>query len=783
MKTSLFKSLSILCALIAGMVLFSTNHVLANAISAAATGNWNSTGTWSGGVVPTSADDVTIDGGFTVTVTSTGAAAHSIQLGTSGGGAGTLTFSGTSDLTVGTSITAGSTSGSNAGTLTMTIGATLTAGSIANGGGGASNYTLNAGTVVLTGTFSLPTGANAYNNLTVNGGTVTQTQNMTIAGDLSIGSTSEFDCDGIHTLSISGNVSTNSGNASSNLKALGSAISVTGNITGPGKLFLKGTEAFTINGNFTIAGFTSNDGGNFGSTVIFGGSGAQSLDPGNGSSYAFDNLTINNSGSGVTLNGSATQIEIDWDLSGSGILHTSTCPVVLVGNMTLTNFDVSNNTELLTLDGQIWQSFSGRVQFINSQTFSQVVVANSNTHLTGSVTIKSSLEFDAGNIILGGNNLVINSGAALAWGASTAHSVSEATIIADGWVVTNSSGTLQMATTTGTGLLYPVGTDTFTYTPIRFTASSGAPRLDVRVKPGVTDNTITALTGKAVNKTWVVVPENASAQNFTLETHWETNADELTSSGALDRTHTFISWRTAETNPTSWTALASGTTTANSGTTSGAGVRDSIPGGANLSMSSANTFYIATGSDLTALPVTLTAFSTQYDNGHVNLNWSTASEINNAFFEIQRSTDSRTWNVIGKVDGHGNSLVINNYTAVDNLAGLAPAGTLYYRLRQVDFNGEYSYSDIRSVNLQNDVNAMSTYPNPSASTLNIDWNGTSETSMLKIMNISGVTIYTETVSGNGPLHRQVDLSAYPAGAYYVQLIDGDKSITKTIYRR
>ncbi|MFI5205258.1 MAG: hypothetical protein ACHQF2_12240 [Flavobacteriales bacterium] len=94
------------------------------------------------------------------------------------------------------------------------------------------------------------------------------------------------------------------------------------------------------------------------------------------------------------------------------------------------------------------------------------------------------------------------------------------------------------------------------------------------------------------------------------------------------------------------------------------------------------------------LPVELVSFSGHQKNTAVELEWSTASEVNNAFFEIERSTDREIFTTIGKIQSKGNSNSLTSYSHTD----LSPqAGTMYYRLKQVDLNGTVSYSDILPV--------------------------------------------------------------------------------------
>jgi len=96
-----------------------------------------------------------------------------------------------------------------------------------------------------------------------------------------------------------------------------------------------------------------------------------------------------------------------------------------------------------------------------------------------------------------------------------------------------------------------------------------------------------------------------------------------------------------------------------------------------------------------ALPVELSSFVSSINGSNVTLNWSTASEINNSGFDIERSSVSGTWSKVGNVTGNGTSATTHSYTFTDrNLA----SGNYSYRLKQVDFNGNFEYH-----NLSNEV--------------------------------------------------------------------------------
>ncbi len=112
-----------------------------------------------------------------------------------------------------------------------------------------------------------------------------------------------------------------------------------------------------------------------------------------------------------------------------------------------------------------------------------------------------------------------------------------------------------------------------------------------------------------------------------------------------------------------------------------------------------------------AFPVELSSFTANLSNNTVNLNWATATEINNYGFEIEKSVDKDNWNKIAFVNGRGNSNNVNYYAYADKNV---TSGNNYYRLKQLDNDGAFVYSSIVEVN----VNAPAkfelaqNYPNP-----------------------------------------------------------------------
>jgi len=127
-----------------------------------------------------------------------------------------------------------------------------------------------------------------------------------------------------------------------------------------------------------------------------------------------------------------------------------------------------------------------------------------------------------------------------------------------------------------------------------------------------------------------------------------------------------------------------------------------------------------------ALPVELTLFTAVSNGNEVILNWQTATELNNYGFEVERcvaqiSNLCNNWEKVGFVEGHGNSNSPKDYTFTDsqtfevleNLEGFN--GVIQYRLKQLDFDGKFEYSDVVEVKLAENVKAYKleqNYPNP-----------------------------------------------------------------------
>ncbi len=193
-------------------------------------------------------------------------------------------------------------------------------------------------------------------------------------------------------------------------------------------------------------------------------------------------------------------------------------------------------------------------------------------------------------------------------------------------------------------------------------------------------------------------------------------------------------------------------------------------------------FYYTLGSvnlSTTPLPITLTAFTADCFSDGIHVNWQTASEINCADFELQRSTNGIDYTTITTLQGHGTTTSQNNYAYLDPVR----AGTIYYyRLKQNDYSGQYSlYPAAVSANsscmTKND--GISVFPNPANDQISIKLSAEGPVSIDIISDI-GQLVYASTGEMGGQDQINIQTSGFANGVYAVRVSDSYKTIVKKI---
>lgn len=167
-------------------------------------------------------------------------------------------------------------------------------------------------------------------------------------------------------------------------------------------------------------------------------------------------------------------------------------------------------------------------------------------------------------------------------------------------------------------------------------------------------------------------------------------------------------------------------------------------------------------------PIELLSFSAAWqDNTQQNafVRWQTVTEINNSYFEVQRSLDGVHFTSAGTLPGAGNSNAPLNYTLADN--GLTIASNIfYYRLKEVDINGHISYSKIVSIKRNPNVHSIIISPNPTTGIINISGNEIIKT--FTLFDAIGRKIYSAKEEINNS--RRINLSSLASGVYVYSII-------------
>lgn len=187
----------------------------------------------------------------------------------------------------------------------------------------------------------------------------------------------------------------------------------------------------------------------------------------------------------------------------------------------------------------------------------------------------------------------------------------------------------------------------------------------------------------------------------------------------------------------------------------------------------------------TPVPVKWVSFTATKKSNDTRLTWVTASESNNQGFEVQRSFDGRTFETLGFVKGAGNTNVKSTYTYNDNGVFNNAVSKVYYRLKQVDFDGKSSLSNVVVLfNEMNNTNTISAYPNPFNSDVTVSVSATkASTTNITVFDFSGRNILSNNypVAEGSNIISINEMSNLNTGIYFVKIaVDGQEVVIKMI---
>jgi hypothetical protein len=465
---------------------------------------------------------------------------------------------------------------------------------------------------------------------------------------------------------------------------------------------------------------------------------------------------------------------------GCGQLPTSTTNVTIPStavnmptvsaNATIGNLTVANGanlsitgTALLSLNGNLVNngtisnigngiSFAGTTaQTMQAGSYTgKVTINNANgVSLTSNYALGDVMTMTNGRLFLGNFNFTMEAAGSIT-GANTTR-----------YLVTDGSGSM-FINNIGTGgrtgaVLFPVGQNATNYNPATLTNTGTADNFNVRVISGAYRDyagnspvQATALTSNAVNVTWIINEEVAGGSTASVQLQW-LGTQELPS---FSRTLCYVS----RYDGLAWNPGAAGAAIgSNPYTRTVTGITAFSPFGVGSNNS---------------LPVEMLSFTAKASGAAAILNWSTASEINNSHFVVERSTNNEVFEKVGEVKGNETSFNTNKYEFVDATAK-AYGTTVYYRLIQVDMDGSENNSGIVSVNFKAEGSTISVVPNPFTQSFTIHL-GEQANHTVTLTDVSGRVLATQTVVNSSSITMS-EMEGLSSGVYFIT-IDSSKRI-------
>ncbi len=178
------------------------------------------------------------------------------------------------------------------------------------------------------------------------------------------------------------------------------------------------------------------------------------------------------------------------------------------------------------------------------------------------------------------------------------------------------------------------------------------------------------------------------------------------------------------------------------------------------------------------IPVELTKFAAQKDNATAKLTWSTASELNNSHFDIERSANGKTFDKIGEISGYGSTQEARTYTFVDEKPFTAAN---YYRLRQVDLDGKETVSKAVSVNFDKNT-SLKIYPSIATDNVNVELNGVDGAADMTVTNLLGQVVKTQKLQNTEGV-ISLNIRDLPNGAYIIRLVSKNGEMTQRFQKQ
>jgi hypothetical protein len=255
---------------------------------------------------------------------------------------------------------------------------------------------------------------------------------------------------------------------------------------------------------------------------------------------------------------------------------------------------------------------------------------------------------------------------------------------------------------------------------------------------------------KKVNRTWEISPTVQTGISAIIKLQW--NASDEGATFATSHSSAFMSKNRHTSGDNTWIQQAS-----------------SLVTGSNpysLSNSSAiSTFSTFDVGTTTALPIELLTFNVVTSKGFAKINWSTLTETNNDYFTVERSTDGVNWEEIYTCKAAGTTTIEQHYSCLD--AEKQTSSKSYYRIKQTDFNGVFTYSPIESIDNYTAIPSIKIFPNPFDGR-SLYLSGLNEKLYsITIYNAFGKKVYSTSIKLDGEVTVILDLDEQLIPGYYI----------------
>ncbi len=736
------------------------SEMMAATITSGSSGDWNNTSTWLGGVVPGAGDDVIIADGHSVDVSDSRSAAS---------------------VTVSTSSSAASLNIQAAGALTVSGNVSIV-----------SDIPEGLVYIHLYGILNIQ-GNLSFNSLWYqdaflrffSGG------HLILHGTIDNYEEGEIRASGIanSTITLAGSISMTLPVLSSdpqyryfNLivdKSSSATVTLGGSVTGTriyGNITVR--EGRLSNGGFSVTGasgrtFSIEDGGTYimtgttdlpatfthnfqsGSTVVYSSNSAQTVN--NPNAGTFHNIQLEGSGTktmgaNISLNGNLSILAGTLDASASNY------NIDIKGNWNNVNGTFNARNATVTFSGTGSQNIATNNNNFYNVTFANSASGNAAIALNSDVTVSNHCTMADGIISTGSNMLIISN-----MSASSISDFSSACYV---------NGTLRRYIDENTATYtFPVGSVNYQRADIKNNTMTGVTYIDARFGPLLNhaDEDLIAADGDmnylSVSPTgmWTIEPSsNPGSGSYDIYGYI------AGMSGMLDNQFAILKRPTGSTSGADWS--------------NGGGTINAVNGDGRLvahgyslrkGLTQFSEFAMGREQSSSSLPITLVDFSARLNVlKRVDVRWTTAAEINNDFFTVERSHNGINFEQLAVVFGAGNSSKTTNYHTVDHnpLIGIS-----YYRLKQTDYDGTFTYSPIVTINNNNSFSPMSVnvFPNPVSVGGNISVSGTGSLNRTKVQvydNISGRLVYEAQLDEEN-YSIPIDRNYFSAGMYLIKITD------------